>query len=106
MPVTTLGDLSGKHSILPTTVTSSGEIMGSAGNSVWSLNAGLWVLVVIVVNIIHPPLLVMLALNAGLLAMNLEGVRRAGTQNTPQIIIILQGFITLQYAAAAAQSIF
>ena len=83
--------------------------MGSAGNSVWSLNAGLWVFVVIVVNIIHPPLLVMLALNAGLLAMNLEGVRRAGTQNTPQwvfIIIILQGFITLQYAAAAAQSIF
>ena len=39
--------------------------MGSAGNSVWSLNAGLWVFVVIVVNIIHPPLLVMLALNAG-----------------------------------------
>ena len=69
-------------------------------NTTWSLNVGLWVALVVVANLVHPPAIIMLALNAAFLLFNLEACRKAGRANTPTwifVVIACQALVTLQY---------
>ena len=73
------------------------------GNSIWSLNVGMWVVLQLVVTILRPPVIVMLALNALLFGVNLNSMRLAGRQNTPLWVFVvmgLQALVVLQYTQA------
>ena len=78
-------------------------------NTTWSFSLGAWIVINVIANVIHPPVLVMLALNAGLLVFNMDLLRKAGRANTPPLLYImvgLQGLITLQYGWYTASSLF
>jgi len=108
MPIKTLADLeSQSHPVL----TDNGNLRcGVPGSSVtWNVNIILWVAICVAANILHPPLLLMLVLNGGLLFLNISAVESAGRANTPQwlyIIIALQAIVTLQYGAFVFQAYF
>ena len=95
----TLRDVEGGTTIGTTTV----------GTTEWQLNFGVLFGLLIVANIVHPPALVMLALNAVLLAYNVVAVQKAGKDNTPSwvlIIIAIQFLIVLQYGWVLVNTLF
>ena len=109
MPVTTLKDLEAQTQQTMISTDASGTLLFRVGNTVWSLNVMLWLILMVVANIMHPPAFIMLALNSILLLLNMDAVRKAGTANTPTwlyVIIALQLMITLQYAGWTLQSVF
>ena len=78
-------------------------------NVTWTMNVGLWAVLMVVANIMHPPAILLLVVNAGLLLFNLEAVRRAGTSNVPvwlYVVIACQGLVTLQYGSYAIGAFF
>ena len=107
----TIADLESGSSAGPALITtdSFGNLLCRAGNTTWSLNVVLWTGLMVVANILHPPVIIMLVLNAALMLLTMNSVRLAGTRNTPPwiyVIIALQGLVTLQYAGYVLQGIF
>ena len=88
----------------------SGVLLLPGGtNSKWTMNVGAWAVLLLVANIVRPPALIMLVLNAALLTLNLEAVRKAGKGNTPMWIYVLIGcqiLVTLQYGWYTADAFF
>ena len=102
----TLRDLEGQGNA---SADSSGILLLPGSNSKWSLNVGAWAVLLLVANIVRPPALIMLVLNAALLTLNLEAVRMAGKGNTPMWIFVLIGcqiLVTLQYGWYTADAFF
>ena len=84
-------------------------LVSTAGNTTWSLNLGMWAVLMVAANILHPPAIIMLALNAVLLLLNLDAATKAGRNNTPVWIYVIIGcqiLITLQYASWSLSAIF
>ena len=88
----------------------SGVLLLPGGpNNKWTMNVGAWAVLLLVANIVRPPALIMLVLNAALLTLNLEAVRKAGKGNTPMWIYVLIGcqiLVTLQYGWYTADAFF
>jgi len=102
MPVVTLQDVESQHPTL-----ANGNLLIPGGNTVWSINIGLWVILMVVANLMHPPASVLLALNAVLLLLNLNAVQKAGSAPTwLYVVIAVQCLVTLQVASIVLQSIF
>ena len=106
--ITTLADLeSGTPSGLA--MDQQGNLLCRAGNTTWSLNVILWAGLMIVANLLHPPVIVMFFGNGALLALNLNAIRLAGNSNTPMwlwVVVALQSLITLQYGSYLLQGRF
>lgn len=100
----TLSDIENRGNLMSAT---SFQIPGVAGsNTTWNISIGLWLVIVVAANVLHPPALVMLVLNAALLVFNLDQVRRVGRENTPIwlfFIIAMQALVTLNYASFCVQ---
>ena len=104
-----------KHTILPTTATHDVDLTSgptfytTIGRTTWSLNAGLWLGLFLLVNVLHPPGWFMLLANGALLGVNVMAVKQVGHQATPQwvfVVIAFQALVTLQYAAMLLQAVF
>ena len=106
--IATLADLeSGTPSGLA--MDQQGNLLCRAGNTTWSLNVILWAGLMIVANLLHPPVIVMFFGNGALLALNLNAIRLAGNSNTPMwlwVVVALQSLITLQYGSYLLQGRF
>lgn len=103
----TLHDLESRGSISASGTSLVCSTPGS--NTNWSINVGLWAVLMLVANVMHPPALVMLFANAGLLVFNLDVVRRVGSSSVPTwlfVVIACQVLITLQYGWWAMSAIF
>ena len=102
----TLSDLESQGGV---SADSRGNILCTNGNTTWSTNVGLWAVLVLVGNLMHPPALLLFILNGALLGLNLQAVHKAGRANIPQwlyVIIVLQVLITLQYAQITVSTLF
>ena len=101
----TLGDIESRGAD-PTSV----QIPGLTGsNTTWNISIGLWLVIVVAANVLHPPAFVMLVLNAVLVLYNMEQIRKAGRENTPTwlfVVVGIQLLITLQYASWCVQALF
>jgi len=85
------------------------DIKCTEGNTVWRLNGAMWVAIIVAANLLHPPAIVMLGLNAAFLLLTMSSVQNAGYHNTPApvlILVALQALVSLQYASIVLGQIF
>jgi len=101
----TLGDIERGGGGDPTSI----QIPGLTPNSTWNISIGLWLVIIVAANVLHPPAIVMLVLNVVLLLYNMDQIRKVGRENTPTwlfVVVGIQLLITLQYASWCVQALF
>mmetsp|Transcript_51087 Transcript_51087/g.101658 ORF Transcript_51087/g.101658 Transcript_51087/m.101658 type:complete len:111 (-) Transcript_51087:46-378(-) len=87
MAVTTLRDLEGRQtrgSFLPLHSDTSGNVScGATGNMVWYFPLGAIVALSLVLTLLHPPLVIVVAIECGILFINGSIIMKVGRESVP-----------------------